>query len=125
MIIKDKRMREVINSCFEVIIHQNRKEHFSACRRVSEYKGDIIWGDKDGTQHSLAFGPVSIDGDGLTRAYNHRIRGVQSAFLMISLLTNKPIYLIHKQVSCRQCTTIFNKAIEGLDKTQSSRIKKS
>ena len=27
MAIQDKRMRKVIKSCFEVIIHQNRKEH--------------------------------------------------------------------------------------------------
>jgi len=49
--------------------------------------------DKDGTQDSTAVVPASINGAGLNRAYNHRIRGVQSAFLMISLLTNKPIYL--------------------------------
>ena len=44
------------------------------------------------------------------------MRGVKSAFL-IALLTHKPIYLIHTQVSCHQCTTRFNKAIEvfGLD----------
>ena len=85
--------------CFEVIIHQNRKEHVSACRSVSEYKGDIIWVDKDGTKHSIDVGPASIDVAVLTRAYNHRIRGVQSAFLMIILSTNKSIYLIHTQVS--------------------------
>ena len=55
--------------------------------------------EKDGTEHITDVGPASIDGAGLNRAYNHRIRGVQSAFLMISLLTNKPIYLIHTQVS--------------------------
>ena len=104
-------MREVIKSCFEVIIHKNKKEHISACRRVSLYEGDIIWVDKDGTQQSTAAGLASIDGAGLTRAYNHCIRGVQSAFLMIILLTNKPIYLIHTQVSCHQCTTRLNKSI--------------
>ena len=31
---------------------------------------------------------------------------------MISLLTNKPIYLIHTQVSFHKCTTRFDKAIE-------------
>ena len=73
--------------------------------------------DKDGTKHITAVGPESIDGDGLTRAYNHGIRVVQSAFLMISLLTNEPIYLIHTQVSCHQWPTRFNKAIEvfGVD----------
>ena len=42
---------------------------------------------------------------------------MQSEFLIISLLTNKPIYLIHTQVSCHQCTTRFNKALEvfGVD----------
>ena len=105
-------MREVIKSCFEVIIHQNRKKHVSACRNVSKYKGDIIWVDKDETQHSTAVGPASIDGAGLTRAYNHCIRGVQSAFLMIILLNNKQIFLIQTQVSCNQCTTRFNKEIE-------------
>ena len=99
MIIQDKRMREFIKNCIDVIIHQNKKEHVSACRSVSKYKGDIIWVDKDGTQHSTAVGPASIDGEGLTRAYNHRVRVVQSSFLMISVLTNKPIYLIHTQVS--------------------------
>ena len=69
--------------------------------------------DKDGTQHSTSVGPSSIDGAGLTRAYNHRIRGLKSAFLMISLLTNKPIYLIHTQLYCHQFTTRFNKAIEN------------
>ena len=65
---------EVIKSCFEVIIHQNIKENVSACINLSKYKGDIIWMDKDGTQHSTAVGPSSIDGAGLTRAYNHRVR---------------------------------------------------
>ena len=60
--------------------------------------------DENGTQHSTAVGTASIDGAGLTRAYNYHIRGVQSSFLMISLLTHKPIYLIHTQVSCHQCT---------------------
>ena len=60
-------MMEVINGCFEIIIHQNRKEHVSACRNVSEYKGDIIWVDKNGIQNSTAVGPSSIDGAGLTR----------------------------------------------------------
>ena len=110
-------MREVIKSCFEFIIHQNRKEHVSACRNVSEYEGDIIWVDGNGTQQSTSVGKESIDGAGLTRAYNHRIRGVKSAFLMVSLLINKPIYLIHTQVSCHQCTTRVNKGIEvfGVD----------
>ena len=88
MIIQDKRMRKVIKSFFEVIILQNRKEHVSACRNVSEYKGDIIWVDKEGMQHSTTVGPASIDGADLARSYNHCIRGVQSEFLMISLLTN-------------------------------------
>ena len=68
--------------------------------------------DKDGTQHITAVGPESIDGAGLTREYNHCIIGVQYAFLMITLLTNKPIYLIHTQVSCNRFTTRFNKAKE-------------
>ena len=87
MIIQDKRMMEVINNCFEVIIQQNRKEHISACRSVPKHKVNIIWVDKDRTQHCTAFGPASIDGAGLTRAYNHCTRGVQSEFLIISLLT--------------------------------------
>ena len=95
---------------------KQKKKHVSSCRRVSEYKGDIVLVDKDETQHSTAVGQASIDGAGLTRAYNQHIRGVQSIF-MISLLTNKPIYLIHTQVFCNQCTTRFNKAIEvfGID----------
>ena len=80
MIIQDNRMIEVIKSWFEVIIHQNRKEHVSEFRNVSEYKGDIIWVDKGGTQHSTAAGLSSIHADGLTRPHNLRIRGVQSVF---------------------------------------------
>ena len=71
--------------------------------------------DKDGTKQIKDVAPASIDGAGLTRAYNHHIRGVQSAFFMISLLTNKPIYLIHTQVSCHQCTTRLKNAIEVLE----------
>ena len=117
MIIQDKIMREVIKSFFDVIIHQNRKEHVSACRNASEYKENIIWVDKDGTKHSTAVGTASIDGAGLTRECNQWIRGVQSAFLMIILLNNKPTYLINTQVSCHQCIIRFNKAIEvfGVD----------
>ena len=47
--------------------------------------------DKDGTQHITAVGSESIVGDGLTRAYNNCIRGVQYEFLIISLSTHKPI----------------------------------
>ena len=111
MIIQDKRIREVIKSFLNVIIHQKRNEHVSDCRNASKYKGDIIWVYKYGTQHSRDVCTASTDGAGLTRAYNHRIRGVQSEFLTISLLTYKPIYLIHTKVSCNQCTTRFNKEI--------------
>ena len=62
------RMREVTKSYFEVIIHQNRKEHVSSCRNLSKYDRNIFWVDKDGTQHSTAVGPESIDGAGFTRA---------------------------------------------------------
>ena len=76
--------------------------------------------DKDRTQHSTAVDTASIDGAGLTRAYNQRIRVLQYSFLMMSLLTHKTKYLIHTQVSCYQCTTRFNKAIEVFGEELSS-----
>ena len=88
---EESRIEKILSIQFDVIFQQNRKEHVSACRNASEYKVDIIYVDKDETQHSTAVVPASIDGAGLTRAYNHRIRVVRSAFLMIILLTNKTV----------------------------------
>jgi hypothetical protein len=92
------KVRSAIGTVFEGRKIENRKEHVAAVREMDGYKGDVTWED-DGNQHSMCAGPVSHDGGGCTRVYNNRHRGRQSAFVVNSRITTKPLALVVSQVS--------------------------
>ena len=99
----EKKIRLAIEDLSESRLQENLGEHARACREVPGYPGDIIWVDELNVTHRAARGPLCLDGAGLTRSYNHRMKGSQAALIVISLLTGKPLVLIHTQVS-RNCT---------------------
>ena len=76
------RMQETVKSeimsLAREVLMDNRKRHNVACRSKPGYKGDVVWTYKDdGVERRAARGPITGDGGGLTRAYNHRITGSQ------------------------------------------------
>ena len=100
----EKKIRLVIEDLSESRLQENLREHAQACRDVPGYLGDIIWVDELNITHRAARGPLCMDGAGLTRSYNHRMKGSQAALIVISLLTGKPLMLIHTQVSRNDCS---------------------
>lgn len=96
---QESKVRQAIEGLTEKRMTENMREHNSAARAVPNYIGDILFTDSDGRSHSVAQGPGSIDGAGLTRAYQHRIKGTQAALIVFSSLTHKPLMFVHTQVS--------------------------
>eukprot|EP00562_Extubocellulus_spinifer_P035642 CAMPEP_0178683350 /NCGR_PEP_ID=MMETSP0699-20121125/2262_1 /TAXON_ID=265572 /ORGANISM="Extubocellulus spinifer, Strain CCMP396" /LENGTH=540 /DNA_ID=CAMNT_0020327949 /DNA_START=236 /DNA_END=1858 /DNA_ORIENTATION=+ len=103
MLEQESKIREVIESLSEERLEQNRREHCAAARRVPDYHGDIVWRDSKGELRSTCRGAACMDGGGLTRAYNHRYKGNQAAFIVISLVTNMPIGIVWTNNSCGKC----------------------
>ena len=67
-------------------------------------------------EHSTCAGPVSHDGAGCTRVYNNRHRGRQSAFVVNSKVTGKPLALVVSQVRiydhlCFSCILCYSNHI--------------
>ena len=88
-----------IESTFEERKVENRDEHAAAVRLAEDYGGDINWVSKDGEVHSTSCGDLSIDGAGCTRIYGGKYRGRQSAFIVNSRITGKPLCLVVSQAS--------------------------
>jgi hypothetical protein len=87
----------------------NRIEHNRLARLQTDYAGDIQFVDNKGNKRSIARGPISTDGGGTTRAYNHRIKGDQHILIIVSLLTGKPILMIIDQNKCGACSHVLSK----------------
>jgi len=77
---------------------ENRKEHVAVTRADPDYIGDLIW-EKGGVEYSTCQGEICIDGAGCTRSYNHRHKGRQTAFIVNSRKTGKPLALVVSSVS--------------------------
>lgn len=58
-----------------------------------DYTGDLIW-EKGGVKYSTCQEEICIDGAGCTRSYNHRHRGCQTAFIVNSRKTGRPLALV-------------------------------
>ena len=93
------KVHESIRQTFKDRKVENRKEHVDATRRMDRYRGDVTWSSKDGDVHSTSAGDLSMDGAGCTRHYNNHARGRQSAFVVNSKITGKPLSLIISQVN--------------------------
>jgi hypothetical protein len=94
--LRRQKTKETYNECKV----QNRIEHVKAARASNNYEGDLVW-EKDGVCHLTSCGDISMDGAGCTHVYNHRHRGKQSAFIVNSKTTGKPLALVVSQVSKR------------------------
>lgn len=92
------KVRDSIKRTFEIRKVENRIEHNEAIRANESYRGDLEW-EMNGQKHSTSVGDISHDGAGCTRSYNHRHKGRQSAFVVNSMNTGKPLALVVSQVS--------------------------
>jgi hypothetical protein len=104
-IATENNLRKMLTKVNSAIDHtflkrcaENRKEHVAMTRADPDYIGDLIW-EKDGVKHSTCQGEICIDGAGCTRSYNHRHRGRQTAFIVNSRKTGKPLALVVSSVS--------------------------
>jgi sRNA-binding protein len=88
---------------------ENLRKHNRACRQLQNYKGDIEFVDINGRKHSVAQGPIAIDGAGGQHAYSHRIKGMQHALVIFLLLTAEPIFVQCDQISCQRCSILHLK----------------
>lgn len=98
-----ENVKDVVEFVSEAQLKQNRKDHVSKAREMSDYEGDHKFTDDSGNEHSICVGPVAVDGNGEKRAYNHIITGDQHATVIISLVTGQPLYVWHDQISCIHC----------------------
>jgi len=111
------KVGSAIKETYEERKIENRIEHVKAARSSNNYKGDLEW-ERDGVCHLTSCGDISMDGAGCTRVYNHRHRGKQSAFIVNSITTGKPLALVVSQVStwlyfalhCDNCYQPFDSA---------------
>jgi hypothetical protein len=92
------KVKAAIKHTFEERLIENQKEHVTMTRANNNYCGDIKW-EKDGRQQSSCCSEICIDGAGCTRSYNHRHRGKQSAFVVNSRISGKPLALVVSKVS--------------------------
>ena len=104
---QERKVRQAIEELAETRLKENMREHVLATRNSPNYVGDIIWEDEQGNIHHTAQGHGSFDGAGLTRAYQHRIKGSRSAFIVYSLLTKKPIMKIYYSVREHKYCVVF------------------
>ena len=98
---QNKKLRAAVAEVSKNRLDENRREHVALCRETDEYSGDITT-ELNGQACSIAVGSVSIDGAAATRSYNHRHKSKQCIEVANSSITNKPIALVHYQVSDRQ-----------------------
>lgn len=94
------KVRSAIKRTYEERLIENRKEHVALTRDKLDYRGDVIW-SKDSEVYSTCCGDICIDGAGCTRSYNHRHKGKQTAFIVSSRTTGKPLSLVVSNVSVR------------------------
>jgi hypothetical protein len=96
------RLLAVAANMAEEQLRENRRKHVRVARGNAMYKGDIkfVFG---GTPRSVARGPISMDGAGAKRAYQHWITGDQHMFVICSAITREPIYVKVDQTCCQKC----------------------
>ena len=95
---QNKKIRVAVAKVTKHRLQENRREHVRLSRQEEGYSGDIVW-EKDGVTHRTSRGRSSMDGASATRSYNHRHKSKQCIEVANSTITNKPIGLIHYQVS--------------------------
>ena len=106
-------MKDSIKRTYEIRKIENRIEHNAAVRAQKDYRGDLEW-EMNGKKHSTSAGDISHDGAGCTRSYNHRHKGRQSAFVVNSITTGKPLALVVSQV-CWTDLVMYNYSLHTVE----------
>ena len=102
--IQQTKARESIKQTYHVRKEENVEEHVAAVRAAEKYRGDLVWEDENGVEHHTSTGDISFDGAGCTRSFNNRHRGKQTAFVVNSMTTKKPLALVVSQASILVCS---------------------
>ena len=100
--IAQTKVRAGVRIVFEQRKVENRTEHSTVTRAAPGYSGDIEF-EMDGEKCSASSGDCAVDGAGATRHYNNKGRGRQSALIVNSRATSKPLALVVCNVS-RLCS---------------------
>ncbi len=86
-----------INKVYERREEEHLSKHVIACREMEEFS-EIEW-EHRGETYVANLGPVSMDGAGGMRAYNHRICGSDTALVVQSGVANVPLVVETSRVS--------------------------
>ena len=89
-----KKVKVAIKTIAAARQEENMKEHVSLTRSTEGYEGDVEW-DHIGEKCSTSKGSGAFDGCGATRSYGNKHKGKQSAFVVTSGVSKKPIALVH------------------------------
>lgn len=92
------KVKEAIKTIAVARQEENMKEHVSLTRSAEGYEGDVEW-EHNGDKCSTSRGSGAYDGCGATRSYGNKHKGNQAAFVVTSGVSNKPVGLVHYQVS--------------------------
>ncbi|EJK74880.1 hypothetical protein THAOC_03416 [Thalassiosira oceanica] len=99
-----KRRKAIVKEVAEEQLKQNRIDHNNAVRALHGTTRDVYFTDTWGITHTFTAGPLSSDGAGETRAYQHRITGKQHCTVVFSVLIDKPLAIKHHQISTQDIT---------------------
>ena len=93
----EEKVRVALHSLYEEREDENLRTHVSACAKMDGFH-QIQW-EHNGETFTANPGPVSMDGAGGMRAYNHRIRGADTALVIQSGVAGVPIMIETSRVS--------------------------
>lgn len=106
-----KRRKVCVREAAEIQLRKNRIEPNKAILDTYGASRIVEFSDSSGKTHRYMSGPISADGAGETRAYNHRITGKQHCTVIMSGLTKKPLAIKHHQKSCCRCNRRISELI--------------
>ena len=109
----ERKIRSGISELYKIRQKENLAKHVATCKDLPGY-APIQW-HRGGQSFSASPGPVSMDGAGKKRAYNHCITSDETAINCHSLVAKVPLTIVHSQVSilligaindsCRLCVS--------------------
>jgi len=89
---------------FHIRQEENLAKHVADAKQLPEYQP--LEFEYNGETHTTNPSTVIMDGGGKKRAFNHRINGDETGFIVTSGVNQRPIALVHSQVSIL-CQFIF------------------
>ena len=93
----DLKICGAISQLYEKRQEENLKEHIKACQQVPDY--EPIYFLYDGEWCQATPGPAAMDGCGVQRCYDHKVKSSETALIVQSGVVCVPIALVHSQVS--------------------------